>query len=435
MTGLRRSRAWQIDTDAKRVVIPASVMSVRTESFPSGTAVEVLEFEAGFKLRRLPNLSKCRSLKSICIPSSVTQLQSGLFFSPEFELTRFVFPLETIAFAPGSSLRQIDAFAFGYCSFLKSITLPASVSVVNGASFCRCGLSRIEVEPGNKHFAVSDHFLLDITGTRLIRYFGENSAILIPDEIEILTQSCFEECKSVVSVEFGHDSRASLIEDRAFCGCSQLSSISIPSLVTAIGPSRDGFCFADCKSLRAVTFCSDEKLKIIGEWAFQNCSLLEAIAIPSSVEVIGESCFWNCENLVAVTFPADSKLLQIDDYAFCWCASLASFCVPSSVAHIGHYSFGGCSALSDFSFVLPSRARTLLDVPGDRIDIPDSIEKLAVSLELKAQSQVLDFGYESKLDLSLLEVRRAKSSRINRCFLRFSPRAVKIFRSSAEFWS
>ncbi len=60
----------------------------------------------------------------------------------------------------------------------------------------------------------------------------------------------------------------------------------------------------------------------IGERAFDGCSNLKEITIPSSVTSIGELAFRDCTNLQTVTFEDDSKLQSIGDLAFSGCHNL-----------------------------------------------------------------------------------------------------------------
>ena len=71
----------------------------------------------------------------------------------------------------------------------------------------------------------------------------------------------------------------------------------IPPSVLTIGM----IAFADCQSLKAVTF--SEGLEEINGGAFSNCAALERIDLPESMKRIGPFAFENCSALETVSVP------------------------------------------------------------------------------------------------------------------------------------
>ena len=130
----------------------------------------------------------------------------------------------------------------------------------------------------------------------------------------------------------------------AFDGCSSLTSITIPSGVTSIG----NFAFMDCSSLASITIPSS--VTSIGTWVFYGCSSLTSITIPSSVTSIGQGAFYACSSLTSITIP--SSVTSIGRRAFQSCSSLTSITIPSSVTSIGEGAFYACSSLT--SITIPS---------------------------------------------------------------------------------
>ena len=124
----------------------------------------------------------------------------------------------------------------------------------------------------------------------------------------------------------------------AFDGCSGLTSLTIPSSVTSIGESA----FYGCSGLTSLTIPSS--VTSIGESAFYGCSGLTSLTIPSSVTSIGESAFFGCSGLTSFTIP--SSVTSIGESAFFGCSGLTSFTIPSSVTSIGWGAFCGCSGLT-----------------------------------------------------------------------------------------
>ncbi len=104
--------------------------------------------------------------------------------------------------------------------------------------------------------------------------------------------------------------------------------------------------FAGCSQLRNVELC--EGLERIGDWAFESCTSLTSIRIPSTVKVIGDHAFLDCEQLVNVELC--EGLERIDAWAFTGCESLTSITIPSTVKEISSMAFFRCTSLVAIKF-------------------------------------------------------------------------------------
>ena len=124
----------------------------------------------------------------------------------------------------------------------------------------------------------------------------------------------------------------------AFNYCSSLTEVTIPSSVTSIGWAA----FSKC-SLTKVTIPNSVVSIDIG--AFCYCPNLTEVTIPNSVTSIGNNAFGNCPNLTEVTI--GSNVTSISDYTFQSCRSLAKVHIPNSVTTIDRYAFSGCSGLTE----------------------------------------------------------------------------------------
>lgn len=129
------------------------------------------------------------------------------------------------------------------------------------------------------------------------------------------------------------------LEDWAFCGCSELSSITIPDSVTSIGD----YTFEACTNLKSVAI--PESVASIGIKTFGDCTKLANIIIPDSVISIGSFAFSWCENLSSITI--SNNVTSIDEFTFYECKNLDNITIPTSVTYIGWDAFGGCDKLKD----------------------------------------------------------------------------------------
>ena len=127
------------------------------------------------------------------------------------------------------------------------------------------------------------------------------------------------------------------IGERAFRGCSGLTSVTIPDSVTSIG----GIAFSSCTNLTSVTIPNN--VTSIGPFAFENCSGLTSVTIPDSVTSIGDQAFYNCSGLTSVTIP--DSVTSIGEGAFGDCTNLMSVTIPDSVVNLPTSAFKGCPKL------------------------------------------------------------------------------------------
>lgn len=73
---------------------------------------------------------------------------------------------------------------------------------------------------------------------------------------------------------------------------------------------------------------------IICDKAFLNCSELSSIYLPNSVKKIGNSSFWGCSSLK--TLKLNDGLMEIGNEAFKQCKSLSHLLIPESLVSIGN---------------------------------------------------------------------------------------------------
>ena len=155
-----------------------------------------------------------------------------------------------------ASVRIVDVCAFFNCSELESIAIASGAYEINWsyASFVDCGsLLSFYVADDNLVYSTYAGLLLSKDGAKL--FSSVNGAVVVPYGVN-------------------------RIENNAFSGRINLTSVTIPDGVTSIG-----------------------------DWAFEECSGLTNVVIGSGVTSIGHYAFYGCDGLANVYCHADPAAL------------------------------------------------------------------------------------------------------------------------------
>ena len=116
----------------------------------------------------------------------------------------------------------------------------------------------------------------------------------------------------------------------AFDSCSNLSDVTLPTSLRIIGP----WAFNDCTALRSIQL--PEGLTTIKEDAFKAAGLV-SITFPSTLRELRNGAFMNCEKLQSLRLP--EGLTTIGVWAFYCNPNISSIYIPASVTTIGEEAF------------------------------------------------------------------------------------------------
>ncbi len=360
------------------IIIPNTVTSIGEGAFEGCTSLVSIEIpntvtsigdyafaESGLTSITIPNsvtsigegtFQDCTSLVSIEIPNSVTSI--GDYAFAESGLTSITIP---------SSVTSIGNYAFAWSGLTTITVLAATPPTIGGQAFqdvdksipvyVRSGsidlftnaegwneftnfiaLTNIEFADANVKAICVANWDTDGNGelsfeeaaavTDLGAVFQYNEDIMSFDELQYFT--------GITSVVFENGGFA----EGCFMGCPNLTSLTLPCSVTAIGD----YAFYECTSLTSINI--PNSVTAIGESAFEFAGLT-AVNIPNSVTSIGISAFNGCESLVSATIP--DALTTIEENVFGGCSSLTSINIPGSVTSIGYGAFSWCIGLASMT--------------------------------------------------------------------------------------
>jgi uncharacterized repeat protein (TIGR02543 family) len=224
-------------------------------------------------------------------------------------LNNLVMSLESKAFKNCTNLEEITCSYEPY-SYVTSDTFDG-VDVENCKLYVPC-------RSYNDYINNQIWSQFDIQCFGSILYLDNNTDLVIEDNIltedginVILTQHNVNR-SNVIGAEIGLN--VTSIDDSAFSGCTNLTSITLQDSVTNIGDD-----------------------------AFSNCHSLGNVVIADSVTEIGKKAFYNCSSLSSLTI--GSGVTVINNQAFQY-TSLEYLFIPYTVSQIGCHAFSDCTGLT-----------------------------------------------------------------------------------------
>lgn len=331
--------------------LPASLTSIGSEAFMRCSRLEsitvsaanpnysteagVLYNKAKTTLIAFPN----GKASTFTIPSSVTTIGPAAFaYCPK--LTEIVVPgtVKTIGDAAfygcprlsdvtlASGITTIGLWAFAECDALQQVTVPATVSSLSDEAFSFCSeLKNVYVSGSNGNYVSDNGVVFDA---------GRKQVIVMP---------------GAKSGAYTLPSTVTSINNHAFYGSDQLTSLTIPSSVTSIS----GNPFVLSNGLKAINVDSKNANYASADGVLLNKSRSQVIAFPNSkagaysvpatVKTISAGAFARSIALEQLNLP--NGLTTISDWAFMGCSALESINIPYSVTTLGSHALADCHAL------------------------------------------------------------------------------------------
>ena len=390
----------------------------------------------------------CSGLTSITLPNSVTSIGYSAF-SFCSGLTSVIIP---------NSITSIKKYTFERCYKLASITIPKSVNFIDEGAFYECNkLTNVYIYATEPPYLYNeDQEVFSVDGTLHVlpgykehydskslwhAYFTTILDDLSPnvefvdDYVKAVCVANWDtnhdgelnesEAAAVTNIgtafrynthissfdELQYFTGLSFLADEAFSGCTNLTSICIPSAITSVGNSA----FLQCSNLSRVDYDSDiegwcnisfgmdpssnpcfyahhlyiddtevtevvipNSITEIKDNTFAGCSEITSITIPNTVTSIGYASFIRCSGLTEITLPTSvtnigmnafercaalthieipNSISSLEDCTFISCSGLVSVDIPSSVTSIGEYAFYVCTGLT--SITIPNSVTSI----------------------------------------------------------------------------
>ena len=219
------------------------------------------------------------------IPPGVTEIGNECF-SYQDDITEIVLPDNITSIGQNcfnennglsnvvlsSTLKKIKFGCFYDLSSLKELSIPGSVTSIDGVICEKCSQLTSMIIPSEWH----------LFGNRYFNQRNKLCSFELPESVVVVNGEPIE--RNPID-KFDIPTYVTAIGDYAFIYDYQLKSIGIPTSVREIGC----YAFAECKELRSIDISS---VRRIGLKAFYGCISLESIEIPTSVSAFGRGCFF-----------------------------------------------------------------------------------------------------------------------------------------------
>lgn len=222
--------------------------------------------------------------------------------------------------------------------YLKVVTLGESTLSAEELTSIAGNLANgAVIDLGEATFATTE-FPMDFTRKTNLQ------EIALPRNIQTFTPSTYNSgafygCKNLTRITFPEGLTA--IGQNCFRNCAKLESIELPSSVRTL----DIYAFYGCKLLTSVVI--PEGVEAIPRFIFDSCTALTDVTLPNSVTTIGSNAFNSCP---LTTINLGAGVVTISDYAFQKCAELTEITFPDATETIGQNAFAGCVKLAKVSF-------------------------------------------------------------------------------------
>lgn len=169
---------------------------------------------------------------------------------------------------------------------LAGIVIPASVTKFSCLFWESFNLSVLKVAENNPAYKSVGNIIYTKDGQTLVLAARTLTEATIPASVKTIGSWAFRGSFNLKKVSFEEGIVLETIEDNAFDSCSELTEITLPST-----------------------------LRTLGEDAFNACLELKSIILPEGIKTIPARTFLNCESLADISLP--STLESIENFAFC----------------------------------------------------------------------------------------------------------------------
>ena len=243
--------------------------------------------------------------------------------------------VQTVVIEEG--ITSIGADAFEYFPYLTTIQLPASLETIGSNAFRGTPITELTFPDGSKLVSIEKNAFKDCTSLETFK---------LPDSLTKIEGSAFEGCTNLIGPLDLPDSISS-IGSRAFKGCSKLQGGIVSDHPIDLTFSSEAF--QGCSSLTVLNIPSE--FFYVAADVFNGCSSLKgSINITGSCMGVGSNAFKGCSKLaITLDFTGHSWIPPfVNESAFEGCTGLTSVNIYGGT--VDEKAFAGCTGLKQVTF-------------------------------------------------------------------------------------
>lgn len=318
--------------NVSNLIIPEGVYGLDADLFNGYTSLQTLTIPSSMKVVSYNSFQNCTNLTAIYFTESATQTGTLQIQNSAFEGCT---ALQTVEFS--NIVGSIGWNAFRNCSSICWLTLPSSLTVIEGGAFEGCtrlaaiiNHSPLSLQDGSTDngyvayyagyiedsgdFEIIDGvYLVETNLHALIRYYGSETSIVLPSNIPDIYYKGFYLNTNIQQVTV--TSATSSIGDKAFEGCVNLHTVvNATSFDIEAGLETYGYIAYYAEYVYTLNASRTTLLKFSGSGLH--------VVVPQGAQTIASNAFENNTTMLSIVLP--SSLTSIETDAFVECINLAA---------------------------------------------------------------------------------------------------------------
>lgn len=301
-----------INSSLNKIEIPDSITELDSSTFKNCINLTSIFLGSGILTIDESTFEGCANIQEIVVKEGNKVYHSKSNCLIETETKTLILGSKNSIIPSDGSVTIINSQAFSGCSGIKSIIIPSEVTEIGFAAFSYCdNLYEVIFEEGSKITSINNNTFQNCVSL---------TNIILPDSVTTLGSSVFSGCSSITKLPFSSNSSIQSFGQNCFSNCLGLTNLELPCNITSLSLGAFSGCtnlekvifeegiqietigastFNGCTSLKEITIPNG--VRSIGYYAFYGCNNLSTIYIPESVTSIDYQAFNNCLNLAIFT--------------------------------------------------------------------------------------------------------------------------------------